>query len=70
MGHATIPEPTNTDYSVALSAGVLRAEALGMCPATDRKLLQLLTDSAEVHAQMAAELRWLHNMNHPENHNR
>jgi hypothetical protein len=48
-----------------LSAGILRAEALGLAPRTDEKLLSFICAQSEVHAQMSAEIRWHCNELHP-----
>lgn len=65
MGLRSIPEPTTQDYQVAFSALLITASQYGLEINTNEPLLATFRQVAEVHAQMAAEIRWLRNMIHP-----
>lgn len=63
MAIRTIPEPTNTDFAVALTGVKNLADTSGL--AIDHSGLQpFLVAQAELVAQQAAEIRWLRNIIH------
>lgn len=65
MGARTIPEPTAEDFTIAFSAMLVTAHAQGLDVSTNEQLLACFRQTAEVHAQMASEIRWLRNLLNP-----
>ena len=66
MAERTIPEPVPEDFNIAFSAMIVTAESVGLDNVmTNEPLLATFRQVAEVHAQMASEIRWLYTMLHP-----
>ena len=63
MAVRTIPEPTNTDFSVALTGLRVQAERFGVNRSTPA-MNAFMQHQAEVLAQLNAEVRWLRNIIH------
>ena len=59
----TIPEPTETDFSMALTAAISLWKENHDYPLTYEDL-DYLTKSSHVVAQLNAEVRWLRNLVH------
>ena len=64
MASRTIPEPTNTDFSTALTGIRTQATACGVNP-NESATAQFINHQAEVIAQLNAEVRWLQQFIHP-----
>lgn len=58
------PEPSNSEYSMALTGIRLQAESAGLDP-NDPQVHAFILHQAEVSAQDAATIRWLYNILNP-----